>query len=286
MKTAEFFEKRLHAPLANYGWSWGAYDEAHNRLFLRVHWGNFSPDADDPTWAMLLHPRWDEGISPGYPERERHITMLQQGVPTFAVGYSTRKVGGKWKTKDFDRNMLFRLGDRIQTKSDDGKWVRVLERIPTEKVVDLEPDSNRIGNDIQQALEGSDPITEKLAEVLARIGQGSFRDRVLEEWDYRCSVTGTEVQEVIRASHIKPWSQSTPAERLDRFNGLPLIATLDALFDRGLITFQRDGKMLVSPELSPADRKGLLPRSRRLSRRPDPRTAKYLALHKLERFRK
>jgi hypothetical protein len=71
----------------------------------------------------------------------------------------------------------------------------------------------------------------------------------------RCAVTGRSVAAVLRASHARPWCQSTDQQRLDANNGLPLTATLDALFDRGLIGFTYDGSMVCSPLLQQVDRK-------------------------------
>lgn len=68
-------------------------------------------------------------------------------------------------------------------------------------------------------------------------------------WGGACAVTGLECDEVLRASHIKPWSHSTGKERLDSHNGLLLSANLDALFDEGLITFDDSGQMQISPRL-------------------------------------
>ena len=42
---------------------------------------------------------------------------------------------------------------------------------------------------------------------------------------------------------------ATDAERLDAYNGFLLAANLDALFDRGLITFDEIGRMLFSDRL-------------------------------------
>jgi putative restriction endonuclease len=39
---------------------------------------------------------------------------------------------------------------------------------------------------------------------------------------------------MLRASHIKPWSDCSNRERLDPLNGLLLVAHIDALFDNGL----------------------------------------------------
>src|SRR5262249_22602703 len=70
-----------------------------------------------------------------------------------------------------------------------------------------------------------------------------------------CGVTGCRISAVLRASHIKPWSQSNNRERLDPENGILLAAHIDALFDQGLITFADDGTMLISNRVSVYDRK-------------------------------
>jgi HNH endonuclease len=92
--------------------------------------------------------------------------------------------------------------------------------------------------------------TTKEQLINARIGQGKFREDVLACWENRCAVTGTSVTAAIRASHLQPWKGSTDSQRLDPNNGLPLLATLDALFDRYLITFDKTGWLKLSAELS------------------------------------
>lgn len=90
------------------------------------------------------------------------------------------------------------------------------------------------------------PHTQKEALVLARRGQGLFRERV-QEFEKRCRVTGVERLEHLRASHIKPWRDSSNEERLAAGNGLLLTPSIDHLFDRGFISFRGDGGLLVSP---------------------------------------
>jgi hypothetical protein len=87
--------------------------------------------------------------------------------------------------------------------------------------------------------------TEKEALVLARRGQGLFRDRV-RMTESRCRVTGVEHPDYLRASHIKPWRDSTNEERLTGENGLLLTPSIDHLFDRGFISFQGGGRLLIS----------------------------------------
>ena len=100
--------------------------------------------------------------------------------------------------------------------------------------------------------------TEAERLLVRRVGQDVFRRGLLEYWDGRCAMTGLDVPELLRASHIKPWADcATDAERLDVFNGLLLAPHLDAAFDAGFITIARDGTMLVSNALHPGARSAL-----------------------------
>lgn len=56
---------------------------------------------------------------------------------------------------------------------------------------------------------------------------------------------------------MKPWVKSSDKEKIDPKNGLILTPTYDALFDKGFISFQDDGKLIVSPFLSPLNQKRL-----------------------------
>jgi hypothetical protein len=97
--------------------------------------------------------------------------------------------------------------------------------------------------------------TEAERLVIQRVGQDLFRAGLLEYWENRCAITGLAVPELLRASHIKPWSDcATDAERLDVFNGLLLAPHLDAAFDRGFITVADDGNVIVSKRLGVDDR--------------------------------
>lgn len=121
--------------------------------------------------------------------------------------------------------------------------------------------------------------TVREALVQARLGHGKFRKQMLELWGGKCAVTGLTIQSALIASHAKPWADSNDEERLDPCNGLPLIATLDRLFDRFLIAFDpRNGTMQVSPEIDDASRAILrIPADLRLI--PNAQQALYLQLH-------
>lgn len=92
------------------------------------------------------------------------------------------------------------------------------------------------------------PETERESVIKARVGQGIFRKQLLEMWE-GCAVTGINLPDVLRASHMKPWRDSTNAERTNRYNGLLLLPQYDHLFDKKLISFEDDGKIIKSPVL-------------------------------------
>ncbi|MDF2064947.1 HNH endonuclease [Bacillus sp. Cr_A10] len=90
--------------------------------------------------------------------------------------------------------------------------------------------------------------TEKERLIKARIGQGKFK-RLLIERECKCALCGVTDPRILIASHIKPWSTSTNEERLDVNNGLLLCPNHDALFDKQLISFDMQGKIMISQTL-------------------------------------
>jgi hypothetical protein len=92
-------------------------------------------------------------------------------------------------------------------------------------------------------------ITERQGLVTSRVGQGAYRKSILFRWKYRCAVTNYSKREILIASHIVPWKDSTNEERLDVDNGILLSPTYDALFDQHLIGFENNGKIVLSEML-------------------------------------
>lgn len=123
--------------------------------------------------------------------------------------------------------------------------------------------------------------TEAERLVVQRVGQDLFRAGLLEYWEGRCAITGLAVPELLRASHIKPWADcATDAERLDIYNGLLLAPHLDAAFDRGFITIDDDGAVIVSSLLDGSDCEAIaVNRPLRLAGMGD-RHRHYLAWHR------
>ena len=89
-------------------------------------------------------------------------------------------------------------------------------------------------------------VTEKQMLIKSRIGQGIFRDGLIEKYEGKCVITGIDKTRLLIASHIKPWAICDNEERIDTENGLLLCPNMDRLFDYGLITFTDEGKMNIS----------------------------------------
>lgn len=100
--------------------------------------------------------------------------------------------------------------------------------------------------------------TEAERLVVQRVGQGIFRDALMQYWGGRCPLTGITDPALLRASHIVPWAEcDSDAHRLDVHNGLLLSALWDAAFDKGLVSFADNGSVLVGHGLSGAGRGAL-----------------------------
>lgn len=86
----------------------------------------------------------------------------------------------------------------------------------------------------------------KLREVQVRQNQYVFRKMILTIYGGRCCLTGLSMQEVLRASHISAWAFDVK-NRMNPENGLCLSATYDAAFDRHLISFDEDYRLIIAP---------------------------------------
>lgn len=94
--------------------------------------------------------------------------------------------------------------------------------------------------------------TERKGLVTSRVGQGAYRKRIIHRWEYKCAVTQFDKLNVLVASHIVPWADADDNQRLDVNNGILLSPTYDALFDRHLITFEDNGKIILSDAIETA----------------------------------
>lgn len=84
----------------------------------------------------------------------------------------------------------------------------------------------------------------------ARVGQGEYREKLLDECPF-CPITRINDERLLIASHIKPWAVSSDAEKIDPKNGYMLSPMFDKLFDRGFMTFTEDRRVHLSTMISP-----------------------------------
>ncbi|MES2957104.1 MAG: HNH endonuclease [Pseudomonadota bacterium] len=146
---------------------------------------------------------------------------------------------------------------------------------------------NRVADAFRQATADMPRATEADRVVVARVGQTMFRAALLDYWQGRCCVTGLEVPELLRASHIKPWAScEQDDERLDVFNGLLLAPHLDAMFDAGWMTVALDGTIEVSAALSTRARETLGVGQPLKVHRIRPEHSPYLAFHHRHVYRR
>ncbi len=121
--------------------------------------------------------------------------------------------------------------------------LRKLFAVPSHGTIEVNPQEG-----IKIKKKSAPEITETLATVKQRRGQDYFREAVLNNFGGRCGITGMDLRELLIASHILPWS-THPDERLNVRNGLALSRLHDAAFDCGLIGFDENLRLILSPRL-------------------------------------
>lgn len=191
------------------------------------------------SWDQWAEAGWE--INVNYTELDNPISpkkYIDALVPHLFDKYNPIQTNGK-----ANQIYLARLSDGMgQTLLEIAGNVDLSQPIVDLDQLDFDPEVEKIKLDTH--IEN----TEKASLVLSRIGQGTFRNRV-KLIEKRCRVTGVKAEKLLIASHIKPWSDSDNFERLNGNNGLFLSPHVDKLFDKGLISFDKAGKMLVSETL-------------------------------------
>lgn len=232
-------------------------------------WGGISPSADFPYIFIFSVP---SGEQHGYKDKwenedvysytgagqigdmqfERNNLALlyhkENGKRVFlfiGVKKAYVKFESELEVIDFD---FFRGPDRNGNERTAIKFF--LKRIDSRLKYQIEHSSLSLVADSGDVGDKDTPtVTERKGLVTSRVGQGAYRKSILFRWHYRCAVTTYAKKEILIASHIVPWKDSTNDERLDVDNGILLSPTYDALFDQNLIGFENSGKIILSNPL-------------------------------------
>jgi putative restriction endonuclease len=143
------------------------------------------------------------------------------------------------------------IGKEATSVADVGREISTIERDSPAPEQDIEEWERRV--EVAIATDVAIQETERTALVQARRGQGVFRENV-RSIERACRITNVERMEHLVASHVRPWRDSSNEQRLDGENGLLLTPTVDHLFDKGFISFEDAGQLIISPV---ADQKSL-----------------------------
>lgn len=134
---------------------------------------------------------------------------------------------GLWEVYNTPELDAAELGRRLSRKK-----IKSIEALVPERDIDF---STKEGKEV-------------LRQTKVRVNQRFFRKVILADYGAQCSLTGLTVPEVLRASHIVGWAEDKD-NRMNPSNGVCLSATYDAAFDKHLISFDEDYRMIFSPTL-------------------------------------
>lgn len=126
--------------------------------------------------------------------------------------------------------------------------------------------------------------TEAEAKTKIRLGRKKFREKLMPLWKHKCTICGIELSALLQASYSKPWKDSTDAERIDVYNGILLCSNHDALYEKGFIAFDGQGKIHISSQITIEDyvKYGIAPKMK-IARKEENKP--YFKWHKRHLFR-
>jgi putative restriction endonuclease len=88
--------------------------------------------------------------------------------------------------------------------------------------------------------------SRKSSQRKDRKGQSTFRQKILQNYNYSCCVLGETLTELLEAAHIQPYINELSNHPQ---NGLCLRIDLHRLFDQGLISINEQHTVIVSKRL-------------------------------------
>lgn len=203
--------------------------------------------ASKPT-TLQSHLRWrDEGylVKLKYHELEVPINVRQKFneiLPLLPIKYSPFKVDA-----DGNQGYLYPCNEELA--------IKLVELIGELNIYQIDEEQLELSIDDVRRIENNTLIpliteTESEAKTKIRMGQQKFRKNLIPLWEGKCALCGIKLSDLLIASHSKPWKDSTNIERLDPYNGVLLCCNHDALYDKGLITFDGQGRLHISSVIS------------------------------------
>ncbi|OBT00495.1 hypothetical protein A9257_07380 [Vibrio cyclitrophicus] len=241
-----------------YGWSFVNHEE---KVVIFGAWDvNTEPDK-----ALILSMSWERNElgrkQNAFGESMEYINLVENegySLKTFPIildeKYDNNLGTGRTKIKDYVKEL-----SEMSLEVIDGDYYAV----GNHNVKYAKKAPFNVAQDVSDIFNSTIGNTERESLVLSRIGQGIFRQNVINYWGNGecCALTLTNVREILIASHIVPWSKcESNQQRLDGANGILLCAHIDKLFDAHLLTFVKRGSQYVSklsPMIDPSLLRGL-----------------------------
>ncbi len=233
------FSKENHAKDSGTATS---YVTAMNKLNTALHNAGFFLSPDETVWDI----RDDERLVQLY-----SFVKQEQKKPNGGI-FRNEPAKSYWKqgfcsaaVKDFAR--FLSLTDRQdQMLSEFNSAENGLVLAHKLDAIRLKPSPLLLDNDDWNVT--SQEGKTAVREVEVRQNQRVFREMILQNYHFQCCLTGLPIAEVLRASHISAWANDKD-NRMNPENGLCLSATYDAAFDRHLISFDEDYRLIFAPSL-------------------------------------
>ena len=91
--------------------------------------------------------------------------------------------------------------------------------------------------------------TESETKMKIRCYQQKFRKLVMPLWNHECPLCGIRLDPLLNSSHSKSWKDCSDDERLNPYNGVLLCHNHDALYKKGLISFDGQGRLHISEQI-------------------------------------
>ncbi|GAB3029916.1 HNH endonuclease [Spirosoma pulveris] len=166
------------------------------------------------------------------------VGRKMQNLASFDPVQQTRGIKGLSHASKLDAEIFKEfVSNWAELAYESEKILAEKRHIPLEEKVESDEHEwqNRSGKDVVRS-------------VKTRVGQNFFRSAVLNNFDSKCAISGINIPEMLRASHIVPWSKDERT-RVNPENGLCLSSLYDDAFDRGFIGVSTDYKVILAEKL-------------------------------------
>lgn len=173
------------------------------------------------------------------------LAMKLVNLASFDPQLQMRNIKGLNHASKHDKEIFIEFYNNPESLANASE--EVLDRLTT-KINDSKSEDPIIPHQVKTPTGTTGTETETETIIRARRVQRFFRESVLANYDYKCALTGITITSLINASHIIPWSQNRQ-RRADPTNGLSLCVLYDRMFDRGLLTFDVNLRVVLSNEI-------------------------------------